>query len=89
MGKKGRKGLQTNPGILKTAHLASPHTPYGRVRLVRFARVTLLRHVLPISLLILRKKPTVLQSSEIPFAWFGLHTQSVPNHKLMDSTEIN
>ena len=32
----------------------SPHTPYGRVRL---ARVRLLRHDLPISLLILRKKP--------------------------------
>ena len=31
----------------------SPHTPVGRVR----------RHALPISLLILRKKPTVLQSS--------------------------
>ena len=31
-------------------------------RLARFARVTLVRHALPISLLILRKKPTVLQS---------------------------
>ena len=29
---------------------------YGRVRLARFARVRLLRHALPISLLILRKK---------------------------------
>ena len=28
----------------------------GRVRLARFARVALLRHALPISLLILRKK---------------------------------
>ena len=37
----------------------SPHTPVGRVRLARFARVRLLRHALPISLLILRKKPTV------------------------------
>ena len=37
----------------------SPHT---RVKLARFARVRLLRHALPISLLILRKKPTVLQS---------------------------
>ena len=36
--------------------------PYGRVRLARFARIRLLRHALPISLLILRKKPTVLQS---------------------------
>ena len=44
----------------------SPHTPYGRVRLARFARVRLLRHVLPISLLILRKSPTVLQSSSVP-----------------------
>ena len=40
----------------------SPHTAYGRVRLARFARLRLLRHALPISLLILRKKPTVLQS---------------------------
>ena len=32
-------------------------------RLARFARVRLLRHALPISLLILRKKTTVLQSS--------------------------
>ena len=35
---------------------------YGRVRLARLARVRLLRHALPISLLILRRKPTVLQS---------------------------
>ena len=34
----------------------------GRVRLARFAHVTLLSHALPISLLILRKNPTVLQS---------------------------
>ena len=34
----------------------SPHTPFGRVRLARFVRVRLLRHPLPISLLILRKK---------------------------------
>ena len=40
-----------------------PHTPYGRVTLARFARARLLRHALPISLLILRKKPTVLQSN--------------------------
>ena len=37
----------------------------GRVRLARFARVRLLRHALPISLLILRKKPTVLQSTHV------------------------
>ena len=34
----------------------------SRVRLARFTHVILLRHALPISLLILRKKPTVLQS---------------------------
>ena len=42
---------------------------YGRVRLARFQRVRLLRHALPISLLILRKKPTVLQSTLIPSRW--------------------
>ena len=41
------------------------YTPVGRVRLARFARVRLLRHALPISLLILRKKPTVLQSNAL------------------------
>ena len=34
----------------------SPHKPSERVRVARFARVRLLRHALPISLLILRKK---------------------------------
>ena len=43
--------------------LLQPHMPYGCVRLARFACVRLLRHALPSSLLILRKKPTVLQSS--------------------------
>ena len=33
-----------------------------KIRLTRFARIRLLRHALPISLLILRKKTTVLQS---------------------------
>ena len=37
-------------------------TLHTRVKLARFARVRLLRQALPISLLILRKKPTVLQS---------------------------
>ena len=49
----------------ETLFSLSPHTPYGRVRLARFARIRLLRHALPISLLILRKKPTVLQSKRI------------------------
>ena len=47
----------------ETLFSLSPHMPYGRVRLARFARKRLLRHALPISLLILRKKPTVLQSN--------------------------
>ena len=34
-------------------------------RLARLTRVRLLRHALPISLLILRKKPTVLQSTKM------------------------
>ena len=42
----------------------SPHTPVGRVRLARFTRIRLLRYALPISLLIWRKKPTVLQSTK-------------------------
>ena len=39
------------------------------VRLACFARVRLLRHALPISLLILRKKPTVLQSSKHTYTY--------------------
>ena len=35
------------------------------MRFARFARVRLLSHALPISLLILRKKPTVLQSIDV------------------------
>ena len=34
----------------------SPHTPVGRVRLARFARVRLLRHALPISFTDFEKK---------------------------------
>ena len=70
-----------------------PGTPYGRVRLARFARVTLLRRALPISLLILRKKkPTVLQSrgaasallSFLPFYFrvCALLNTAVPTHDL-------
>ena len=40
----------------------SPHTPVGRVRLACFAHVRLLRHALPISLLILRKKNRLFYS---------------------------
>ena len=39
-----------------------------RSRRVRLARVRLLRHALPISLLILRKKATVFQSTPVPRA---------------------
>ena len=46
----------------------SPYTPYGRVRFARLACVRLIRHALPISLLILGKKPTVLQSTrQVPW----------------------
>ena len=55
-----------------------PGTPYRRVRLARFARVTLLRHALPISLLILRKKTDCfsvqsrrLCSPQFPFLLFS------------------
>ena len=46
-----------------------------RVRLARFARVKLLRHALPISLLILRKKPTVLQLRPKQYTWNFQDTQ--------------
>ena len=49
---------------LKTESETWGETLVGRVRLARFARVRVLRRALPISLLILRKKPTVLQSSQ-------------------------
>ena len=44
-----------------TFFFLSPHT-HGS----GFVRITLLRHALPISVLILRKKPTVLQSIQFP-----------------------
>ena len=53
------KGLETR---LKT----ESETGEGRARLARFARIRLLRHALPISLLILTKNPTVLQSNPTP-----------------------
>ena len=60
---KGReRGWKQRARLWRDGFFLSPHTPYRRVRLARFARVRLLRHALPISLLILRKKPTVLQS---------------------------
>ena len=58
-----KQGARLGRDAKNTVFFLSPHTPFGRVRLARFARVRLLRHPLPISLLILRKKPTVLQST--------------------------
>ena len=66
--------LQNSPYFLRIQVRASSQTKglerswkqrarLGRVRLARFARVRLLRHALLISWLILRKKPTVLQST--------------------------
>ena len=60
-----------------TVFFLSPHTPYGRVRLARFARVRLLRHALPISLLILRKKTTVLQSKDSQVFFFCKRTNNI------------
>ena len=52
------------------------------VRLARFARVRLLRYALPISLLILRKEPTVLQSTTrlINRPLMDLHTNDRQKH---------
>ena len=50
------RGWKRRVRLGRDVFFLSPHTPYGRVRLARFARVRLLRHALPISLLILRKK---------------------------------
>ena len=51
---------------------------YRRVRLARFVRVRLLRHTLPISLLILRKKPTVLQSRLFTRSFTIVHKEIRP-----------
>ena len=63
----------------------SPHTPCGHVRLASFARVRLLRHVLLISLLILRKKPTVLQSimpsTFVFFPWTSIQSLALNSRK--------
>ena len=48
----------------ETVFFLSPHTPVGCVRLARFAHARLLGHALPIFLLILIEKPTVLQSRQ-------------------------
>ena len=53
-------------------------------RLTRFARVRLLRHALPISLLILRKNPTALQSTWLPnfLGWVDLLSYGAPHARL-------
>ena len=48
------------------------------VRLARFARVRLLRHAFPISLLILKKNPTVLQSTGPRRVLTGFPVHSLP-----------
>ena len=53
---------------------------YKRVRLARFARVRLVRRALPISLLILRKKPTVLQSIFFCAQRFNFVTEDYPSY---------
>ena len=66
---------------------------YGRVRLASFTRVRLLRHVLSISLLILRKKPIVLQSSVFAIAptiqhCLGWRRANSKGHLLKDGTAL-
>ena len=58
-----REQLNKRSGTKVKTESKTGERRYGYVRLARFARVTLLRHALPISLLVLRKKPTVLQST--------------------------
>ena len=59
---KGFFSLTSHANLVPRSPTAK-RKPHGRVRLACFARVRLLRHALPIPLLILRKKPTVLQST--------------------------
>ena len=61
----------------------------GRVRLANFARVRLLRHALPISLLILRKNPTFLQSTlERLYMTYALHLEpKLANTRLIPGDE--
>ena len=69
--KRSGMRLKTESETGERRFFLSPHTPVGRVRLARFARVRLLRHALPISLLILRKKPSVLQSNGHPHIMYS------------------
>ena len=54
--KRSRTRLKTETQTGERRFFLSPHMPYGRISLAHFTRVRLLRHALPISLLILRKK---------------------------------
>ena len=56
--KRSGTRLKTETQTGERRFFLSPHTPYERIRLARFTRVRLLRHALPISWLILRKKKT-------------------------------
>ena len=59
-----REQLNKRSGTRVKTESKTGERRYGRERLARFARIRLLRHALPISLLVLRKKPTVLQSTK-------------------------
>ena len=59
-----REQLNKRSGTRVKTESKSGERRYGRERLARFARIRLLCHALPISLLVLRKKPTVLQSTK-------------------------
>ena len=57
------------------------------MRVARFARARLLRHALPIFVLILRKKPTVLQSKlYLPDEECASHTKRVGDNKTVQFT---
>ena len=75
--------LQNSPYFCVFKYARAVKQKVWRVRLARFMRVRLLRHALPISLLILRKNPTVLQSTVKPAeednpAWRSCRRKSYP-----------
>ena len=59
-----REQLNKRSGTRVKTESKTGERRYRRERLARFARIRLLRHALLISLLVLRKKPTVLQSTK-------------------------
>ena len=59
-----REQLNKRSGTRVKTESKTGERRYGLERLARFARIRLLRHALQISLLVLRKKPTILQSTK-------------------------